>query len=41
MRDATIQIEEMVGSDDFAKEIRRRTLEVLRTSMGVEGGFTD
>ncbi|MCX6906821.1 MAG: hypothetical protein NTY01_02130, partial [Verrucomicrobia bacterium] len=26
---------------DFANEIRRRTLEVLRTSMGVEGGFTD
>jgi hypothetical protein len=32
------------GSDvefDFANEIRRRTLEVLRTSMRVEGGFTD
>jgi hypothetical protein len=26
---------------DFANEIRRRTLEVLRTSMNVEGGFTD
>lgn len=26
---------------DFANEIRRRTLEVLRTSMHVEGGFTD
>ena len=29
------------ASFDFANEIRRRTLEVLRTSMGVEGGFTD
>jgi len=29
------------ASFDFASEIRRRTLEVLRTSMGVEGGFTD
>jgi hypothetical protein len=29
------------ASFDFAKEIRRRALEMLRTSMGVEGGFTD
>ena len=29
------------ASFDFANEIRRRTLGVLRTSMGVEGGFTD
>ncbi len=29
------------ASFDFANEIRRRALEVLRTSMGVEGGFTD
>ena len=29
------------ASFDFANQIRRRTLEVLRTSMGVEGGFTD
>ena len=29
------------ASFDFANEIRRRALEVLQTSMGVEGGFTD
>ena len=29
------------ASFDFANEMRRRALEVLRASMGVEGGFTD
>ena len=26
---------------NFANDIRQRTLEMLQTSMGVEGGFTD